>query len=273
MSDADLRTWRWDEVAVVFQAAMNSLNPVATVAAQLTDALEVHRPQLSKSARLARAQEVLDLVGIPHSRLGSYPHELSGGMRQRVMIAMALVLDPEIIIMDEPTTALDVVVQSDILTRMVELQGQLGFSVVFITHDLSLLLEIADAIAVMYAGRIVEFASAPALLERPLHPYTAGLLASFPSLSGPRRELVGIPGVPTDIRNIPPGCAFHPRCAEAMDVCRHIQPAITRIAERTVACHLHSELHRQTGSTGSIEDAPGSVPPPAALSQHEVSGG
>jgi peptide/nickel transport system ATP-binding protein len=233
-----LRKWRWNEVSVVFQAAMNSLNPVASVAAQLMDALEVHRPEMSADARRARARELVALVGIPESRLSSYPHQLSGGMRQRVMIAMALALDPEIVIMDEPTTALDVVVQREILVRMSELRERLGFSVIFITHDLSLLLEMADTIAVMYAGKVVEAAPADELYDSPSHPYTRGLLASFPSLVGPRRELVGLPGSPPDLRSVPSGCAYHPRCPEAEPICSEIVPSTTVWGRRTVVCHV-----------------------------------
>jgi peptide/nickel transport system ATP-binding protein len=240
MGDDALRHWRWDEVAVVFQAAMNSLNPVTRVAAQLTDVLEVHRPDMGKRARLERARELVELVGIHESRLTAYPHQLSGGMRQRIMIAMALALDPEIVIMDEPTTALDVVVQREILTRMSELRAGLGFSVIFITHDLSLLLELADAIAVMYAGKIVEQAPAEDLYRRALHPYTEGLLSSFPSLVGPRRELVGLVGSPPDLRHVPSGCAFHERCPMAQETCTRLEPELETSGRRSVACHFRS---------------------------------
>ncbi len=241
LTDVSLRKWRWNEVSIVFQAAMNSLNPVANVAAQLMDALEVHRPEMSKEARCPR-QELVRLVGIPESRLSSYPHQLSGGMRQRVMIAMALVLEPEIVIMDEPTTALDVVVQREILARMTELRESLGFSVIFITHDLSLLLEIADTIAVMYAGKVVELGPADELYEHPSHPYTRGLLASFPSLVGPRRELLGLSGSPPDLRSVPPGCAYHPRCPEVAPVCLEMAPVATVRGRHTVLCHARNEI-------------------------------
>ncbi len=241
LTDDTLRKWRWNEVSVVFQAAMNSLNPVANVAAQLMDALEVHRPEMSKQARRARAHELVRLVGIPETRLSSYPHQLSGGMRQRVMIAMALVLEPAIVIMDEPTTALDVVVQREILARMSELRESLGFSVIFITHDLSLLLEIADTIAVMYAGKVVELGPADELYDRPSHPYTQGLLASFPSLVGPRRELLGLSGSPPDLRNVPPGCAYHPRCPEMAPICLEMAPVATVRGRHTVLCHARRQ--------------------------------
>lgn len=244
-----LRRLRWKEIAVVFQSAMHALNPVITVEAQLTDTLAVHLPGSLKKERHERAAELLRLVGISPDRLRSFPHELSGGMRQRVMIAMALALEPQVVIMDEPTTALDVVTQRKIVEEVVELRDRLGFSVIFITHDLSLLLEMADAIAVMYAGRIVERAAAPELLRAPRHPYSAGLLASFPSLHGDSAKLTGIPGSPPDLAALPSGCAFCPRCSYAMDVCQHevpplAVPATTPEESREVACWLHSAGHR-----------------------------
>src|SRR5215469_13930766 len=217
----DLRTIRWRDIAIVFQSAMNALNPVIRVRDQIIDGMEAHL-RLRKDEAREKAARLLDLVGIPRERLRSYPHELSGGMRQRVMIAMALAADPEVVIMDEPTTALDVVVQRDILAQIVELKETLGFSVLFITHDMSLLLELCDRIAVMYAGRLMELGTAADLKDAPAHPYTQGLLRSFPSLRGARRELAGIPGSPPDLRNLPPGCPFLPRCSEGTDVCRSI---------------------------------------------------
>jgi peptide/nickel transport system ATP-binding protein len=202
--DADtMRRLRWSQIAVVFQSAMNALNPVISIGDQLTDVLRAHRPGMDRRARRERAAELLDLVGITADRLGSYPHELSGGMRQRTMIAMALALEPEVLIMDEPTTALDVVTQREILEELVGLRDRLGFAVLFITHDLSLLIELADTIAVMYAGRVVEYAPAAALFRSPRHPYTAGLLGSFPSLHGARVAMTGIPGSPPDLRHAP----------------------------------------------------------------------
>ncbi|HLH46137.1 MAG TPA: ABC transporter ATP-binding protein, partial [Acidimicrobiales bacterium] len=192
------------------------------------------------------AAELLGLVGISADRVGAYPHELSGGMRQRAMIAIALALEPEIIIMDEPTTALDVVMQRQILSVILGLRQRLGFSVVFITHDLSLLLEMADRIAVMYAGRVVELSPASELYRRPRHPYSFGLLHSFPTLHGPRIELSGIPGWPPDLRDPPPGCPFHPRCPHAHDRCRQKVPRLLRqeglgAADPEVACLLYEE--------------------------------
>jgi peptide/nickel transport system ATP-binding protein len=227
LSPAQLRDFRWQELAIVFQSAMNALNPVLRLDTQIEDVLEAHIPSMGSDARRQRALELLRLVGITPDRLRSYPHELSGGMRQRAIIAIALALNPEIIIMDEPTTALDVVVQRDILVELMALREHLNFAVIFITHDLSLLLEIADQVAIMYAGRIVETASWQELYRQPRHPYTYGLLNSFPSLHGPKRRMSGIPGTPPDLRNAPHGCAFCPRCPFAFGACRERIPVLT----------------------------------------------
>lgn len=225
MPQRDLRAIRWRDVAIVFQSAMNALNPVLRVRDQIIDAMEAHL-RLPKDEAHEKAGRLLDLVGIPRERLRSYPHELSGGMRQRVMIAMALAADPEVVIMDEPTTALDVVVQRDILAQIVELKETLGFSVLFITHDMSLLLELCDRIAVMYAGRIVELGGAADLKDAAAHPYTQGLLRSFPSLRGTRRDLAGIPGTPPDLRDPPQGCPFIPRCGFAQPSCAQVDMSL-----------------------------------------------
>jgi oligopeptide/dipeptide ABC transporter ATP-binding protein len=225
MNHSELRRMRWREIAIVFQSAMNALNPVLRVEAQLLDAVNAHL-KLPRAEAHERVAELLDLVGIPRNRLRSYPHELSGGMRQRVMIAMALAADPDVVIMDEPTTALDVVVQRDILAQIVELKERLDFAILFITHDLSLLLELADRIAVMYAGRLLETGTAQDLMRDPAHPYTRGLLNSFPSLRGSRRDLVGIPGSPPDLRDPLPGCPFVPRCGFAVPACGAVDMAL-----------------------------------------------
>jgi peptide/nickel transport system ATP-binding protein len=211
MSPDRLRRYRWSDVSMVFQSAMNALNPVMRVGDQFVDMMRAHR-RVSKREALARAGELLELVSIERRRLSAYPHELSGGMRQRVIIAMALALQPELVILDEPTTALDVVVQREILQQVQEIQRELGFSVLFITHDLSLLLEVAHRISIMYAGEIVESATAEQLATQARHPYTQGLLQSFPPLYGPLTRLTGIPGAPPDLGNPPAGCRFHPRC-------------------------------------------------------------
>ena len=237
-----LRRYRWSEIAVVFQSAMHALNPVARVENQLTDVLRVHRPEMSAEQRRARAVEMLRMVGINADRLRAYPHELSGGMRQRVMIAMALILRPQIVIMDEPTTALDVVTQREILEELMALRDELGFAVIFITHDLSLLIELADSIAIMYAGRIVERAKSAELFHAPRHPYSLGLLSSFPGLHGERVRMEGIPGSPPSLAAMPDGCKFHPRCPYAMDRCRTQEPPLARPTDegggRVAACWL-----------------------------------
>src|SRR5579884_930825 len=268
LSPAQLRAFRWQELAIVFQSAMNALNPVMRLETQITDVLKAHNTTMSAEERHQRAVELLRLVGIAPDRLRSYPHELSGGMRQRAIIAIALALQPEIIIMDEPTTALDVVVQRDILVELMALREHLNFAVIFITHDLSLLLEISDQVAIMYAGKMVEMAPWREIYRSPHHPYTYGLLNSFPSLHGPRRKMSGIPGSPPDLRNVPSGCAFHPRCAFAFDACSKYVPVLatpqvkgvhieadglemdqplsstnasTRFQQCQVACHLYNK--------------------------------
>ena len=244
LSDRALRDFRWAETAIVFQGAMNSLNPVHKISTQLTDVLKAHEEKMSTHSRNARAREMLKLVGISADRMDAYPHQLSGGMRQRVMIGMALILQPQVVILDEPTTALDVVMQRQILGQLIQLRETLGFSVLFITHDLSLLVEFSDRIAIMYGGRIVEEAPASALYKDSLHPYSVGLLSSFPALRGPRRELSGIPGSPPDLKGMPTGCSFHPRCPKAFDPCAGHIPVLGRPdtadgSTRSVACWLH----------------------------------
>lgn len=239
MSDRQLREFRWEKVSMVFQSAMNSLNPVMTIGEQIMDAIMVHRKTNAERAR-EQAREMLRIVGIEPERIDSYPHQLSGGMRQRAVIAIALVLQPPLMIMDEPTTALDVVVQREILAKITELREEFGFSILFITHDMSLLVEISDRIAIMYAGEIVELAPSREIFDEPLHPYTQGLMASFPALTGPRKNLQGIPGSPPDLISPPSGCRFHPRCPHRMEQCDKIAPKyIEARPGHFVACHLH----------------------------------
>jgi peptide/nickel transport system ATP-binding protein len=238
MSMAELEQFRWKWVSIVFQSAMNALNPVMRIRDQLLDVMQQHGIPASEADQ--RAIRLFDLVGIDPQRLDAYPHQLSGGMRQRAVIAIALALDPPLLIMDEPTTALDVVVQKDILQQIASLREELGFSVLFITHDLSLLVEFSDHIAIMYAGEIVEKAPARELFERPLHPYTLGLMNSFPSISGEKKKLTGIPGTPPDLVTPPAGCRFHPRCLKAIPICPEVPPMVKPVsANHTVACHLY----------------------------------
>jgi peptide/nickel transport system ATP-binding protein len=244
-SEEELRRFRWRNVSMVFQSAMNALNPVMRVGDQFVDAMQAHE-RIDRRRALAQAAELLDIVGIDRSRARAYPHELSGGMRQRVIIAIALALRPELIVLDEPTTALDVVVQREIMQQLEALKRDFGFAVLFITHDLSLLLEFADRIAIMYAGEIIEAAPAAELGESPQHPYTQGLLDSFPPLSGPLQRLTGIPGAPPDLRNLPSGCRFHPRCPHCSRDSTELyirqtteRPVLREIAPgHEVACHL-----------------------------------
>jgi oligopeptide/dipeptide ABC transporter ATP-binding protein len=261
-----LMSLRWREIAIVFQSAMNALNPVLNIRDQLTDGIRAHL-HLSRHEATNKAAGLLDLVGIPRSRLRAYPHELSGGMRQRVMIAMALATDPEIVIMDEPTTALDVVVQREILGQILELKDRLNFAILFITHDLSLLLELADRIAVMYAGQLMEIATAAEIHHEPAHPYTKRLLRSFPSLRGPRRELTGIPGTPPDLLHPPPGCPFLPRCTEGTDACAKIDVRLAKVSTSADPAHVTAcpfVLPDRPGSEGSGDgDRRAAAPEPA----------
>ncbi|MGC9155699.1 MAG: dipeptide/oligopeptide/nickel ABC transporter permease/ATP-binding protein [Ferrimicrobium sp.] len=221
MDACQLEQLRWREISIVFQSAMNALNPVLRIEDQLLDPIQRHLA-LSNDEAHDRVYEVMELVDIPRNRLKSYPHELSGGMRQRIMIAMALTVDPQLIIMDEPTTALDVVVQRDILVQIKELKERLNFSVIFITHDLSLLVELADRLAIMYAGSLMEIGDTTDLAEHTAHPYTQGLLHSFPPLHGPRKSLLGIPGSPPDLYEPVVGCPFAPRCGYRDELCEHV---------------------------------------------------
>lgn len=240
-SEEDMRRVRWSHISIVLQSALSALNPMRRIGKEFDEVLRVHDRALSKSDRQRKSVELLQLVGLGADRLDRFPHELSGGQRQRVMIAMALALGPELVIMDEPTTALDVVTQREIVSELYALRKQLGFAMIFITHDLSLLVELADDIMVMYAGHIVERAPATVLYNAPRHPYTLGLMNAFPPLHGERRHMTGIPGSPPDLKALPTGCAFSPRCAFAMDICHQQIPPLSSpdVSERLVACWLH----------------------------------
>jgi peptide/nickel transport system ATP-binding protein len=237
MSDKELRDCRWNDVSIVFQSAMNSLNPVITIGEQLTDVILAHKPVSHKEA-VAKAVELLEIVGIHGDRLKSFPHQLSGGMRQRVVIAVALALEPKLIIMDEPTTALDVVVEREILNELYDLKEKFGFSILFISHDLSLMGEIADRIGVMYAGNLIEIGDAKTVFSKPSHPYTKGLIASFPTIHGPKERLYGIPGDPVNLLRLPMGCNFQARCGECIDICTKFEPGLAELTtDYQVACH------------------------------------
>ncbi|MFE7709057.1 ABC transporter ATP-binding protein [Streptomyces sp. NPDC057486] len=244
MDDTAIRAVRWRDIALVFQNAMNALNPVLRLSAQMVDVIRHHDRASAEQAR-ERAGELLDLVGIGRDRLRAYPHQLSGGMRQRAAIAIALALRPRLVILDEPTTALDVVVQREILDELKGLQRELGFAVLFVSHDLELLAEFTDRIAIMYAGRLVESAPSLPLLDGAAHPYTRGLLAAAPDLHGRRSvSRTALPGTPPDLSAPPPGCRFAERCEKAMDVCRWDEPPLRSLngaATHVTACHLYSQ--------------------------------
>ncbi|CAH0529413.1 ABC transporter ATP-binding protein [Vibrio hippocampi] len=238
MNNRQLNDFRWSEVSMVFQSAMNSLNPVITIGEQLTDVILAHEKVSHKQA-YKRAGELLGVVGIHAQRLSSFPHELSGGMRQRVAIAIALALKPKLIIMDEPTTALDVVVEREILNELYDLKAEYGFSILFISHDLSLMGEIADRIGVMYAGEMQELGQANQVFNQPQHPYTRGLVASFPTIHGPKTRLFGIPGSPVNLLDTPQGCNFQPRCNDCVASCQQSKPSLNHLSDgRQIACHL-----------------------------------
>jgi oligopeptide/dipeptide ABC transporter ATP-binding protein len=256
-SDNALRRYRWREISIVFQGAMNALNPVRRIRDQIAEPIEERLGETPKAARM-RAGDLLELVGIPRKRGDAYPHQLSGGMRQRAMIAMALACDPAIVIGDEPTTALDVMVQAQILELLEDLRQKLGLSLILITHDLSVIAETCDRVMVMYAGRIAEEGPVDEVFRRPRHPYTQKLMAAFPNIHADRRTLDVIPGEPPDLRRPPPGCRFAPRCPFVMPVCREVVPPETTFSGVRVACHLYP-----AGSDG----VPVTVPPAEALSE------
>jgi oligopeptide/dipeptide ABC transporter ATP-binding protein len=238
-TERQLRRYRWREISIVFQGAMNALNPVRRVRDQIAEPL-IDRLGVGEREARRRAGDLLELVGIPMKRGAAYPHELSGGMRQRAMIAMALACDPAIIIGDEPTTALDVMVQAQILELLERLRSELGLSLILITHDLSVIAETCDRVLVMYAGKVAEEGPVADVFERPRHPYTQKLLRAFPNIRADRRTLDVIPGAPPDLRNPPPGCRFAPRCPFAMAVCTEVVPLEVRFADGVrVACHLY----------------------------------
>lgn len=241
MSAQELRGWHWNDVAIVMQSALNALNPVLTMQEHFLDTITAHRPELSKRKVLQRAAELLKMVDIDARHLNSYPHELSGGMRQRIVIALALTLEPPLLIMDEPTTALDVVVEREILKRVLNLQREMGFAILFITHDLSLLLEFATRLGVLYAGRLVALGPTDIFRQGGVHPYTQGLLQAVPQLHGERKAFKSIPGSPPSITSPPGGCRFHPRCSLAIERCHTEQPELTQVKQgHQVACHLRT---------------------------------
>jgi len=235
---------RWRDYSVVMQSAMNALNPMKSIGAQFKDTLQAHGDPSADEIR-RRSTEVMSLVGIDAAHLGSYPHQLSGGMRQRAMIAMALLYTPQLVIMDEPTSALDVVAQRSLMSKIRELQRSLGFAIIFVTHDMSVVSRYSDRVMVMYAGQVAEAARTKAIFEEPLHPYTRGLMGAFPSVTGPRRELVGIPGSPPDLLHPPRGCRFHSRCPAVMPACLEHAPDLYPLGDARVRCLLYAEQAKE----------------------------
>jgi peptide/nickel transport system ATP-binding protein len=238
LTESDLSAVRWKDMSVVMQSAMNALNPVLSVGAQLRDAMRAHGVT-SKKEIAERSAEVLRMVGIDPIHLKSYPHQLSGGMRQRSMIAMAMLFTPELVIMDEPTSALDVVAQRSLMAQIKELQRQIGFAVIFVTHDMSLVSHFADRVMVMYAGQVAELSGTRQLFDAPKHPYTVGLMDAFPSIRGPRVPLAGIPGSPPDLARPPAGCRFAPRCPKVMPRCETSVPPLYQLEDADVRCFLY----------------------------------
>jgi peptide/nickel transport system ATP-binding protein len=243
LSNEEMRKVRWKGISIVFQGAMNALNPVFKVGDQIMEAIQIHEHGVDKKTALSRARNLLELVGVEPDRVDNYPHEFSGGMRQRALIAMALAANPKLLIADEPGTALDVIVQAQTLKLMRELKDRLGLSMVMISHDLSIIAETCEKVAIMYAGRIVEYGDAEAIFKEPLHPYTQGLVKAFPSIHGERIRLSSIPGSPPNLLDPPSGCRFNPRCPFVMDVCHKVVPPLQQSGkgEHLVACHLYGE--------------------------------
>jgi oligopeptide/dipeptide ABC transporter ATP-binding protein len=238
MTAKSLNALRWRDFSVVMQSAMNALNPVHTIGRQFKDAVKAHAKWSDTEIRV-RSAEVLELVGIDPVHLKSYPHQLSGGMRQRAMIAMALLFTPDLIVMDEPTSALDVVAQRSLMAQIKELQRRLGFAVIFVTHDMSLVSHFSDRLMVMYAGQVVELGATRGVFDAPAHPYSRGLLEAFPSIRGEKKRLTGIPGAPPNLAKPPSGCRFHPRCPVAMDRCRTDEPELYHVGVAQARCLLH----------------------------------
>ncbi|MCI0478699.1 MAG: ABC transporter ATP-binding protein [Anaerolineales bacterium] len=237
LPEDEMRAYRWKRIAMVFQAAMNTLDPVYRVGDQIIEALHTHIEAMTNAEARERVAELFKIVGLDPALMDRYPHEYSGGMRQRAVIAMALSCNPDVIIADEPTTALDVIVQDKLLHEMCAIQKKMGMGMIYISHDIAVIAEVSNRMGVMYAGRLAEMADTADIFARPLHPYTYALMSAFPSITGPKRELTTLPGEPPDLLNPPPGCRFHPRCPRATSVCAREVPAFKAIdARHSVAC-------------------------------------
>ena len=236
LSEEDMRQCRWSRIAMVFQAAMNSLDPVYKVGQQVIEAIEAHEVETTVAAARERVARLFRMVGLDPQLMERYPHEFSGGMRQRAVIAMALSCDPAVIVADEPTTALDVIVQDRILRELKAVQQELRMAMIYISHDIGVVAEVTDRMGVMYAGNLVELGDTDDVFRAPLHPYTAALMSSFPSVSGEKTALTTLPGEPPNLIDPPPGCPFHPRCAHATDRCRHEYPPQVSRGTQWAAC-------------------------------------
>lgn len=244
-SEVEMRGLRWSKISMVFQGAMNALNPVRTIESQIVEALMIHGIENKRHRARVRTGELLELVGIPAERGRQYPHQYSGGMRQRAVIAMALACNPQVLIADEPTTALDVMIQAQILKLLVKLQSELNLALVVVTHDLGVVAEICDNVLVMYGGKVVEIGSSDDIFNNPQHPYTQRLLQAFPDVENPDADLVSIPGIPPRLDDLPPGCRFAPRCHVCGDRCQREVPMLIEVEPRHwFACHLG---YRRTG--------------------------
>jgi len=242
LTDREMRQVRWRDMSIVFQGAMNALDPVYKIGDQIIEAIRTHDKEVSKEECRERAAKLLELVGIDPERVDGYPHEFSGGMRQRALIAMALACNPKLVIADEPGTALDVIVQAQVLRLMRDLKEKLDLSMILISHDLSIIAETCERVVIMYAGNIAEYGSTPSVFHEPLHPYTQGLLQAFPDIRGERKRLSSVPGQPPDLLNPPVGCRFNPRCPYVMDVCKKVQPPLIELRpDHYVACHLYPD--------------------------------
>lgn len=242
LREEEMRKIRWSRISIVFQGSMNALNPLHKVGDQIAEAILLHKPNITREEALKMAGDILEHVGIPRERIKNYPFEFSGGMRQRVMIAMALALNPSLIIADEPTTALDVIVESQIISLLNRIRNEFSLSMIVISHDLSIVSELADKVAIMYAGKFVEFGYVRDVYRSPSHPYTKALLDAFPRVDEPRRRLYAIPGSPPNLMDPPSGCRFHPRCPFAESICREKEPMLYQVGDGHYSmCHLIKE--------------------------------
>jgi peptide/nickel transport system ATP-binding protein len=238
LSESEMRGYRWKEIAIIFQGAMNALNPVMKIGDQIREPILLHNLMDAEHAQ-HRVGELLELVGIPRARWDQYPHQYSGGMRQRAMIAMSLACAPDLLFADEPTTALDVMIQAQVLELLRKIQKALGLAIVLVTHDLGVVAEVCDSVVVMYGGKVAEYGSADEIYNQPQHPYTQRLLASFPDVNRPAGALASIPGTPPRLTDLPRGCRFEPRCALKLAKCSEVDPVLIEPSEKHfVACHL-----------------------------------